>query len=126
MNIGVPKETAANERRVAVTPDVAGRLVKAGFSVLVERGAGEAASFGDDAYAAAGATLVPTAAEAFGQSDIVLKVQLPSAQEARLCREASALVALFQPSVEREVVSQFAVCTVTFFSLVLFFCIIWV
>jgi len=119
MNIGVPKETAANERRVAVTPDVAGRLVKAGFSVLVERGAGEAASFGDDAYAAAGATLVPTAAEAFGQSDIVLKVQLPSAQEARLCREASALVALFQPSAEREVVSQLAARTVTSFSLAL-------
>src|SRR5216110_2582311 len=77
MNIGVPKETAANERRVAVTPDVAGRLVKSGLSVLVERGAGEAASFGDDAYGAAGATLVATAAEAFGQSDIVLKVQPP-------------------------------------------------
>src|SRR5436309_11356035 len=58
MNIGVPKETAANERRVALTPDVAGRLVKAGFSVLVERGAGEAASFGDDAFGAVGATLV--------------------------------------------------------------------
>jgi len=66
MKIGVPKETAANERRVAVTPDVAGRLVKAGLSVVVERGAGEAASFGDDAYGAVGATLVATAAEAFG------------------------------------------------------------
>ena len=67
MKIGVPKETAANERRVALTPDAAGRLVKAGFSVLVERGAGEAASFGDDAFRAAGATLVATAAEVFGQ-----------------------------------------------------------
>src|SRR5216110_2221154 len=68
MNIGVPKETAANERRVAVTPDVAGRLVKAGFTVLVERGAGEAASLGDDAFGAAGATLVATAAEVFGRA----------------------------------------------------------
>jgi len=119
MNIGVPKETAANERRVAVTPDVAGRLVKSGLSVLVERGAGEAASCGDDAYGAAGATLVATAAEAFGQSDIVLKVQPPSAQETRLCREGGALVALFQPSAEREAVSQLAARQVTAFSLAL-------
>src|SRR5438034_2693299 len=119
MNIGVPKETAANERRVALTPDVAGRLVKAGFSVLVERGAGEAASFGDDAFGAAGATLVATAAEVFGQSDIVLKVQPPSAQEVRLSREGGALVALFQPSAERETVSQLAARRVTAFSLAL-------
>src|SRR5438876_1160586 len=117
MKIGVPKETAANERRVALTPDVAGRLVKAGLPVVVERGAGEAASFGDEAYAAAGATPAATAAEMFGQSDIVLKVQPPSAQEARLCREGSALVALFQPSAEREAVSQLAARNVTAFSL---------
>lgn len=119
MRIGVPKETAANERRVAVTPDATGRLVKTGLSVLVERGAGEAASFADDAYGAAGATLVATAADAFGQSDIVLKVQLPSPQEARLCREGGALVALFQPSAEREAVSQLAARKVTAFSLAL-------
>src|SRR2546426_765425 len=119
MTIGVPKETAANERRVALTPDVAGRLVKAGFSVLVERGAGEAASFGDDAFGAAGVTLVATATEVFGQSDIVLKVQPPSAEEARLCREGAALVALFQPSAERETVSQLAARRVTAFSLAL-------
>src|SRR5256884_8061207 len=118
MRIGVPKETAANERRVALTPDVAGRLVKAGLSVVVERGAGEAASFGDDAYGAAGATPVATAAEAFG-SDIVLKVQPPSVQEARLCREGSALVALFQPAAERESVSQLAARRGTAFSLAL-------
>ena len=119
MIIGVPKETAANERRVAVTPDVAGRLVKTALSVLVERGAGEGASFGDDAYGAAGATLAATAGEVFGQSDVVLKVQLPSAQEARLCREGSALVALFQPSAEREAVTQLAARKVTAFSLAL-------
>jgi len=119
MNIGVPKETAANERRVAVTPDVAGKLVKSAFSVLIERGAGEAASFGDEAYGAAGARLVASAAEVLGQSDVVLKVQPPSAQEARVCREASALVALFQPSAERETVSQLAARKVTAFSLAL-------
>src|SRR5437763_9786436 len=105
MNIGIPKETAANERRVALTPDVAGRLVKAGLSVVVARGAGEAASFGDDAYGAAGATPVATAAAAFG-SDIVLKVQPPSLQDARLCPEGRARLALFQPAAEREPGSQ--------------------
>ena len=119
MNIGVPKETAANERRVAVTPDVAGKLVKSGFSLLVERGAGEAASFGDEAYGTAGVRLVATAADTFGQSDVVLKVQPPSVQEARLSREGSALVALFQPSAERDTVSQLAARKVTAFSLAL-------
>jgi len=85
MNIGVPKETAANERRVALTPEVAGRLAKSGWAVLVERGAGEAASFGDESYGTAGATLV-AAAEVFGQSDVVLKVQPPSTRPAGAAR----------------------------------------
>jgi NAD(P) transhydrogenase subunit alpha len=119
MKIGVPKETAVNERRVALTPDVAGRLVKSGLSVLIERGAGEAASFGDEAYGAAGATIVATAADLFGQSDVVLKVQPPSSDEVRLCREGAALIALFQPSAEREAVSQLAARKVTAFSLAL-------
>jgi NAD(P) transhydrogenase subunit alpha len=119
MKIGVPKETAANERRVALTPDVAARLVKSGLTVLVERGAGEAASFGDDAYRAAGAAPGRAAAEVFAQGDVVLKVQPPSAEEVRLCREGGALVALFQPAAEREVVSQLAARKVTAFSLAL-------
>ena len=57
MKIGVPKETAANERRVALTPDVAGRLVKGGHEVVIERGAGMAAFFADGLYAAAGVTI---------------------------------------------------------------------
>src|SRR5438132_11905319 len=98
MKIGVPKETAADERRVALIPDVAGRLAKSGLAVLVERGAGDAASFGDAAYQAAGATVVPAAAGLFGQSDVVLKVQPPSPAEGRLCREGTGRVAGFRPS----------------------------
>jgi len=52
MRIGVPKEIAPNERRVALTPDVAGRLTKGGFEILLERGAGSAAFFPDEAYSA--------------------------------------------------------------------------
>jgi H+-translocating NAD(P) transhydrogenase subunit alpha len=119
MKIGVPKETALNERRVALTPEIAGRLVKSGLAVLVQRGAGEAASFGDDAYAGAGASLAAGAAEVFGQCDVILKVQPPSAEEVRLCREGTALVALFQPSAERDTVAQLAARKVTSFSLAL-------
>src|SRR5437763_13199346 len=119
MRIGVPKETATHERRMALTPDVAARLVKSGLTVLVERGAGEAASFGDEAYSAAGATTGATAAAVFAEGDVVLKVQPPSTEEVRLCRERGAVVAVFQPSTEREVVSQLAARKVTAFSLAL-------
>src|SRR2546426_607545 len=91
MKLGVPKETAVNERRVALTPDAAGRLVKSGFAVLVERGAGAAASFRDEAYSTAGATVVAPATDVFAQSDVVLKVQPPSTEEVRRCRERAAL-----------------------------------
>src|SRR2546426_1170453 len=119
MRIGVPKETAVNERRVALTPEVADRVVKSGLAVLVERDAGAAASFGDDGYRAAGATVVATAAEIFGQSDVVLKVQPPSTDEVRLCRAGAALVAVFQPSAQREAVTELAARHVTAFSLAL-------
>lgn len=119
MTIGVPKETAAHERRVALTPDVAGRLVKAGLAVVVERGAGETASFGDAAYGAAGATVVAAAADLFAQSDVVVKLQVPSIAEVGLFRGGTALVATFQPSAEREAVAQLAARKVTAFSLAL-------
>jgi NAD(P) transhydrogenase subunit alpha len=119
MKIGVPKETVVNERRVALTPEVAGRLAKAGLAVLVERGAGEAASFRDEAYTAVGAATAATPQDLFAQSDVVLKVQPPSTGEARLCREGTGLVALFQPSAERAAVNELAARKVTAFSLAL-------
>src|SRR5256885_9500854 len=119
MRIGVPKETAANERRVALVPDAAGRLVKTGLEVVVEQGAGAAAAFPDEAYRTAGAGVVATPAEVFGGSDVVLKVQPPSTAEVARCREGAALVALFQPAAEREVVAALAARKVTAFSLAL-------
>jgi proton-translocating NAD(P)+ transhydrogenase subunit alpha len=119
MRIGVPKETAANERRVALVPDTVGRLVKAGLEVAVEQGAGAGAAFPDDAYRAAGAALAATPADVFGKSDVVLKVQPPTAAEVALCREGTALVAVFQPAAERDVVAALAARKVTAFSLAL-------
>src|SRR5690349_5695761 len=119
MQIGVPKETAPNERRVALVPDAVGRLVKAGYEIVVEQGAGAGAAFPDEAFRAAGAALVGAPADVFGRSDVVLKVQPPTPAEIRLCREGGALVALFQPSVERDAIVQLAARKVTAFSLAL-------
>src|SRR5881392_4430216 len=119
MRIGVPKETAANKRRVALVPDTAGRLVKTGLEVVVEQGAGTAAAFPDDAYRAAGAGLVATPPDVFGKSDVVLKVQPPAPAEVGLCREGTALVAVFQPAAERDVVAALAARKLTAFSLAL-------
>src|SRR6266550_3553005 len=115
MKIGVPKEVAANERRVALTPDVAGRLVKGGFDVVVERGAGTAAFFPDAAYTTVGVQ-IGDRSSVIGQSDIVLQVQAPHAAELMQYREGGALVAFFQPT--SEFLRQLAQRKLTAFSLV--------
>ena len=76
--IGVPKETAAGEKRVATVPEVVEKLIKLGFSVAVESGAGDAANFSDDVYRAAGAEVVAGAAALWAKSDIVFKVRAPT------------------------------------------------
>ena len=98
MRLGVPKETAPGERRVALVPEAVGRLAGAGFEVVVERGAGAAAAFPDEAFAEAGATLVGNAFDA----DAVVKVQKPSASEVEALRDGSVLVAFLQPLTDPE------------------------
>src|SRR5256712_5175818 len=82
MKVGVPKETAINERRVALVPETVGRLVQAGLEVLVERGAGEGAFCADELYRAAGATLLPDAGRVLAGADVVVKGQRPAAEGA--------------------------------------------
>ena len=106
--IGVPKETAAEEKRVATVPDVVEKLVKLGFSVAVESGAGDAANFGDDTYRAAGAKVVATAAELWATSDIVFKVRAPSTEEVGLMREGGALISFIWPAQNPELMQQLA------------------
>ena len=84
MRIGVPKEIYAGERRVATTPEVATQLIKLGFSVSVEKGAGAEASYSDTAYEAAGCDIVPTSEELWASADIILKVRAPETVEACL------------------------------------------
>ena len=116
MRIGVPKEVAPNERRVAVSPDVAGKLVKGGHEVTIERGAGAASFFPDEAYGAVGVKLGDRAA-VLGQSEIILQVQAPAANELSQYREGAALVAAFQP--DKELIQQLAQRKLTAFTLVL-------
>ena len=77
MKVGVAKETAPGERRVALVPEVLGKLTAAGLEILVERDAGAGAAILDAAYEEAGATIVSTV-DLYGQSDVVLRVQKPS------------------------------------------------
>ncbi len=113
MKVGVPREVHAGERRVAATPDTTARLKKLGFEVLIESGAGEAASFPDAEYEKAGATLVSGAAELWGQSDIVLKVTPPEPDEADLLREGATLVSFFWPARNKELIERLAQRKVT-------------
>jgi H+-translocating NAD(P) transhydrogenase subunit alpha len=98
MNVGVPRETAAGERRVALVPESVKRLAGGGFEVAVERGAGEAASFLDGDYEQAGATLVDEAYSA----EALVKVQPPTSEETARLRDGQVLIGFLQPLTDRE------------------------
>ncbi len=113
LRIGVPKETARDERRVATVPDVVEKLVKLGFSVAVESGAGDAADCDDDSYRAAGAEIVEGAARLWAASDIVLKVLAPSTDEVGLMHEGQTLISFIWPAQNPELMQQLAQRKVT-------------
>jgi NAD(P) transhydrogenase subunit alpha len=106
--IGVPKETADGERRVATVPDAVEKLTKLGFKVRVQSGAGEAGNFSDDAYRGAGAGIVDSADKLWAASDIVFKVRAPGPEEVSLIREGSTLVSFIWPAQNPELLKQLA------------------
>ncbi len=108
MLIGVPTETVAGERRVALVPEIAGRLIKAGAAVVVQRGAGERAGFLDRAYEDAGATLADDAAAVYAQADAIVKVQKPADWEVDLMREGTTLIAFLSPLGDPHSVERYA------------------
>src|SRR5690554_1478622 len=113
MKIGVPKEIHSGEKRVATTPEVVGHLRKLGFDVLVETGAGAAASFADEAYRAAGAGIVPTADALFAESDVVLKVRAPQLRpdgrdEIDLLRAGQILISFLVPGQNPDLLKRLA------------------
>ncbi len=108
MKVGIPKELQANELRVAATPKTTQRLIKQGFEVLIESGAGVRANFADSAYEAAGAVIVKGAAELYQQADIVLKVQAPAFTEIDLMKPGTVTLSYLWPAQNQELLQKLA------------------
>ena len=116
MIVGVPRETAPGERRVALIPETAEKLAKSGVGVMVERGAGDRAFYADDAYTRAGATIAADAREVYAKGDLILHVRRPAADVLELLRDGVVIVAPLQPLSNPDVVRQLAQRRVTAFS----------
>jgi NAD(P) transhydrogenase subunit alpha len=116
MKVGVAKETAPGERRVALVPEALGKLTAAGLEVLVEAGAGTGAAFPDQAYVDAGAKVVSTR-ELYDQSDVVLRIQKPTSAEIAVMRSGQTIVGLLQPLIDPQTAAALAKQGVTAISL---------
>ncbi len=122
MKIGVVKEIEVGERRVALIPDTVSRLVKQGFEVWVEAGAGEAAFFADADYAKAGAQLTADVFQIYREVDLLLKVKPPQQREdgqheVNLLREGSVLIGFLDPLGNPTLIQQLAERNITAFSM---------
>ena len=106
--IGVPKETAPGERRVATVPEVVEKLIKLGFSVAVESGAGDAANFSDDSYRAAGAQVIAGADKLFAAADMLFKIGVPTPEEVGLMHAGQTLITFIWPAQNPELMKQLA------------------
>ncbi len=110
--IGVPKETAAGEKRVATVPEAVTKLIKLGFKVQVQSGAGDAANCSDDTYREAGAEIIDTAEKLWSTSDIIFKVRAPSLDEVDLMRDGgtsfTTLVSFIWPAQNPELMQKLA------------------
>ena len=111
--IGIPREIFPGEKRVATVPDVVTKLVKLGFGVVVETGAGDLADLSDEAYREAGASIAPGAAELWNGSDIVFKVRPPTADEVALMHEGQTLIGFVWPAQNPDLMQQLAAQKVT-------------
>ena len=117
MKVAIPTERAQDERRVALVPDTAVKLIAAGLEVSVEEGAGSAAFVPDEAYEKAGVKLVKDAASLLKDADVVLKVQAPAAGEVDLLQKGAVLISFLQPATQGDIVKALAKRGVTAFSL---------
>jgi NAD(P) transhydrogenase subunit alpha len=117
VKVAIPKETAQDERRVALVPDTATKMVAAGLEVSVESGAGSSAFVPDEAYEAVGVKVVTGAADLLRDADVVLKVQAPSLAEVELLQKGAVLISFLQPATQGDIVTALAKHGVTAFSL---------
>jgi proton-translocating NAD(P)+ transhydrogenase subunit alpha len=116
VKLAVPTETRPGERRVALVPDIVKRLVGSGWEVAVQAGAGRAASFGDQAYAEAGATVVPDAQSVLAGAGLVVRVNTASADDAAAHPQGAALISFFQVGQAEEALRTLAGKGATVFS----------
>ena len=116
MKVGVAREAAPGERRVALVPEALGKLTAAGLEILVEAGAGSGAQIPDEQFVEAGARVVPTT-ELYAQSDVILRVQKPTESEAKILRKGQVLVGLLQPLLDPALMQTLADGGVTAISL---------
>lgn len=120
MIIGIPKEAAPGETRVAAVPETVGRMKADGLEVVVESGAGQAALFSDEQYAKAGASIAESASSLYANADVVVKVNAPrpdQPDEISVLRRGSCLICLLEPRTEHERLQRLASAGVTAFAL---------
>jgi NAD(P) transhydrogenase subunit alpha len=117
VKLGVPGETVAGERRVALVPETAAKLIAAGLDCSVEAGAGAAASFRDDAYREVGVDLATEKRATLSAADVVFKVQPPTVSEVALLKSGAMLISFLQPATQGHVIEALARRGVTAFSL---------
>ncbi|MFT5426659.1 MAG: NAD(P) transhydrogenase subunit alpha [Gammaproteobacteria bacterium] len=108
MQVGIPTEIYANEKRVATTPEVTGWLQKLGFTVAIEAGAGKKANFSDQAYRDAGAEVISDANKLWGSSDIILKVRAPEPSEIPYLSPGKTLISFVWPAQNEALLKQLA------------------
>jgi NAD(P) transhydrogenase subunit alpha len=116
VKVGIPKETAPGERRVALVPESVARLVSSALEVIVERGAGAASFHSDPAYEQAGARIAPNATGAY-EADVIAKVQRPLEDEVERLRAGQVLIGFLQPLTNAELVRALATKGVTAFAM---------
>ena len=117
MQIAVPRECSPGERRVALVPEGAGRLVRSGLQVSLEAGAGARAGFPDKDYEAAGARIAADRSGLYAGADLVLKVENPTDEEVGSIREGAAVVSFLRQHRRLELVASYAARRITFFSM---------
>ncbi len=108
MKVGIPAEISQNELRVAATPKTVKRLQKQGFEVQIQKGAGAKANFSDKEFEEAGAKIVNSAADIYGNSDIVLKVKEPSVEEVGMMKEGLVLLSYLWPAQNQDLLKTLA------------------
>ena len=111
MIIGIPRESLPGETRVAATPQTVGQLIKLGYEVVVESGAGEASSFTDEAFTEAGAGI--GAAEQVWSADVLFKVNAPDSAEIAALRDGATVIGLISPALKPELVEELSTRTIT-------------